>query len=185
MKRRLIFLSPLPIILAGCASAQIRSWRIAPVSGPVKVGTGGKVGVRNIGLPSALSQTGVPEPGGAYAANTFPNDLWAAQLAEMLQIVMVENLAQRLPNDTILADGGAIGEAPDQLIEIQILGFTLNAIGDISLSAQFATRPSASQNWQFQNFQSKAAGGQTAETIVATMSYLWGEAANSLADMLS
>lgn len=185
MKRRLMLLSALPTILVGYASAKIRSWRIAPVSGPVMRGNGGKIGIRSIGLPRAMSQTSVPEPGGPYAANTFPNDLWGAPLTEMLQIVMVENLAQRLPNDIVLADGDAIGEEPDRLIEIQILEFTVNAMGTISLSAQFASRPATSQTWKFQNYQSSAMAGQTLETIVATMSNLWGEAANFLANMLS
>ncbi|MDE2320292.1 MAG: membrane integrity-associated transporter subunit PqiC [Rhodospirillales bacterium] len=185
MKRRLILLFSLPAVLTGCASAKIRNWRISPVMGPVRSGSGSSIGIRSIGLPNTLSQTGVPEPGGIYAANTFQNDLWAAPLTEMLQLVMVANLAQRLPNDTVLVDGGAIGKAADQLVEIQILELTLNVAGEIFLSAQFATRPATSQNWQFQNFQSSAMGGQTAEAVVAALSLVWGSAANLLATMLS
>lgn len=185
MKRRFILSSLCCAILSGCTSTNINNWRIASIPGVAKRGTGNRIGVRSIGLPSFMSQTGVPEPGSAYMANTFPNDVWAAPLAAMLQTTMVENLAQRLPSDTVFADGGPIGAAPDQLIEIQVFAFTPNAQGQILLSAQFATRPAKSLNWQFLNFESSAPGGQMAETIVATMSSLWGEAADRLASMLS
>ncbi len=185
MRRRSLLATSCAAILSACASAPVHSWRIAAVPGAVRGGTGIRITVRNIGLPSAMNQSGVPKPGGIYAADTFPNDLWAAPLAAMLQTAMVENLAQRLPTDTVLADGGAIGAAPDQLIEIQVLTFTPDISGNIVLSAQLAARPATQQNWQLQSFTAMAAGGQTAETIAAAMSTLWGEAADRLAGMLA
>ncbi len=184
MKRRLILSSSLTTILVGCTPTNIRSWQIASVPGIIRGGTGKRISVRSVGLPSAMSQTSVPAPGEVYAANTFPNDLWASGLAAMLQIVMVKNLAQRLPLDTVLADGGAIGAAPQRLVEIQVLAFTPNSIGEILLSAQLATRPATSQTWKFQNFEARAPGGNSPETIVAAMSTLWGEAADNLARIL-
>lgn len=185
MKRRLVLTTSCAALLSGCTSAPVHSWRIASVPGPVRGGTGIRIGVRGIGLPSAMNQSGVPKPGGAYAADTFPNDLWAAPLSAMLQTAMVANLAQRLPADTVLADGGAVGAAPDQLVEIQILAFTPDASGTITLSAQLAARPATKQDWQLQSFNASAAGGQTAETIAAAMSTLWGSAADRLAGMLA
>ena len=185
MKRRLVLATSCGAILSGCTSAPVHSWRIASLPGPVRGGTRMRIGVRSIGLPSAMNQAGVPKPGGAYAADTFPNDLWAAPLAAMLQTAMVENLAQRLPADTVLADGGAIGATPDQLVEVQILAFTPDSSGNVTLSAQLAARPATKQDWQLQSFTATAAGGQTAQTIAAAMSTLWGEAADLLARMLS
>ena len=185
MKRRVVFSVSCAAILTGCVSADVHTWRIVPVPGEIRGGTGCRVGVRSIGLPSAMSQTSVPEPGGAYMANTFQNDLWAGPLATILQIAIVQNLAQRLPSDSVMVNGGAIGAASNQFVEIQILDFSPNVLGQVALSAQLATRFSASQNWQFENFISHSPGGQTPETIVAAMSSLWGEAADRLATMLS
>lgn len=185
MKRRFILATSCAVLLSGCASTTVHNWRIAAVPGPAQGGTGMRIGVRSIGLPSALNQSGVPKPGNAYAADSFQNDLWAAPLAAMLQSAMVQNLAQRLPSDTVLADGGAIGAAPQQFVEIQILAFTPDAAGNITLTAQLATRPASKQAWQMQNFTATAAGGQMAETIATAMSALWGEAANHLATMLA
>lgn len=184
MKRRLILASSGALLVAGCTPASVHSWRIAAMPGPVQGGHNTKISVRTIGLPSALNQPGVPEPGPANTANSFINDLWAAPLAAMLQISMVENLAQRLPGDMILADGGAIGATPDEFVEIQILAFSPDAAGTITLQAQLAIRPFNSQNWTMTNFKTSAPGGLTAGTITACMSQLWGQAADQLATML-
>ncbi|GAN79257.1 PqiC family protein [Acidocella aminolytica] len=185
MKRRLILVSSCAALLSGCTSAPVYSWQIAAETGPVRGGTGIRVGVRSIGLPSALNQSGVPKPGIAYAANTFTNDSWAAPLSAMLQTTLVRNLTQRLPRDTILSDGGAIGAAPDKIVEVQVLTFAPDASGTITLTAQLACRPTTSQNWQLQNFNASTAGGKTAETITAAMSKLWGQMSDQLATMLS
>ncbi len=72
MKRRLVLVSSCAALLTGCTSAPVHSWRIASVPGQTRRGTGTRIAVRGIGLPGAMSQSGVPMPGGAYAANTFP-----------------------------------------------------------------------------------------------------------------
>lgn len=185
MKRRAILASSCALILAGCTSAPVKSWQIEPVAGVAQGGTGTRISVRSIGLPGALSQPGVPEPGLATAANSFSNDLWAAPLAAMLQMVMVENLTQRLPRDVVLADGGAIGATPNQFVEIQILSFSPDASGLIKLKAQLAVRPFNSTNWTLKNFSASAPGGETAATITSCMSQLWGQAADQIAAMLS
>lgn len=184
MKRRFVLVSSGALLLASCASEAIHNWQISAVPGAIQGGTGIKLAVRSIGLPGALSQPGVPEPGPATAANTFPNDLWAAPLAAMLQISMVENLAQRLPKDTVLADGGAIGAMPDQYVEIQVLDFSPNTSGLVTLKTQLAIRPVNQQNWTLKNFSTSAQGGDTAATITACMSQLWGQVADLLAAML-
>lgn len=184
MKRRLILASSSALFLVGCTPVAIHSWRIAAIPGPVQGGDGTRISVRSIGLPSALNQPGVPEPGPANTANSFVNDLWAAPLAAMLQTSMVENLAQRLPADMILADGGAIGATPDKFVEIQVLGFSPDATGTVTLQAQLAIRPFNSQDWTLKSFQASMPGGLTAETITACMSQLWGQAANQIAMML-
>ena len=171
------------LALAGCA-ATVHAYRLAPVAGSVRGGNGLRIGVRSIDLPGYLAQQGMPQPGGAYEANSFANDVWAAPLADMLQDTMVQNLAQRLPGDEVLADGGAIGAAPDIYVEINILAFAPDAAGNIALQAQFATRHETAQDWQEQNFAASLAGGTTPEAIAAAMSALWGQAADVVAGMV-
>ena len=183
MRRRLLLLGS-AAVLAGCASTPPRYYRLAPYSGAERAGAGMRIAVRNVGVPAALSATSLPMPGNSFEANSFPNDLWAASLADMLQGTMVQNLAQRLPGDIVLAGGGAVGAPPDIYVEINVFSFSPDTAGTITLQAQLATRHATAQDWQVQNFTAKAAGGTTPETIVAAMSALWGLAADAVAGMV-
>ncbi len=185
MKRRFLIASSGAALLAGCSSAPVHNWSIAALPGAVRGGAGQRVGVRPIGLPAALNQSGVPVYSVDYAANTFPNDQWAAPLSSLLQTAMVQNLAQRLPADTVLAVGGAIGAAPDELVEIQLLTFAPDSAGEVRLMAQLAVRPAKAQIWQFRNFSATAPAGKTAQQIVAAMSQLWAQAADQVAAILA
>jgi uncharacterized lipoprotein YmbA len=182
MKRRAMILGTMA--LAGCSSAPVRNYQLAPVQGTILGGTGLHIVVRSISVPAALGQSGLPRPGGVYDANAFANDVWAAPIAGMLQSTMVQNLAQRLPGDDVLAGGGAIGAAPDIYVEINVLAFAPDATGNISIQAQLATRHAAAQDWQFRNFVASAAGGLQPEQIAAAMSSLWGQAADAVAGMI-
>lgn len=122
MRRRILLLGTLA--LAGCAGAKVHEYQLAAVPGAIRGGSGLRIGVRNIDTPGALTTGGLPMPGTTYQANSFANDQWAGPFPAMLQSTMVQNLAQRLPGDMVLASGGSIGAAPDIYVEINILGLT-------------------------------------------------------------
>lgn len=184
MRRRFLLLLSPAAALAGCAGTPPRYFRLAPQPGAMRAGAGQRIGVRSVGVPAGLSGNGLPMPGGTYDANSFANDLWAAPLADMLQTTMVQNLAQRLPGDILLASGGAVGTPPDIYVEINIFTFAPDASGNITLQAQLATRPVKGQDWKVQKFSASAAGGAKPETIAAAMSTLWGQAADVVAGMV-
>jgi uncharacterized lipoprotein YmbA len=184
MRRRFLLLAAGAVPLAGCAGAQVRYYRLAPSPGTPHPGTGLRIGVRSIGTPPGMSASAVPKPGGTYNADSYANDLWATPLAGMLQATMVQNLSQRLPGDTVLASGGAVGAPPDIYVEINIFAFAPNASGTITLQAQLATRHASGQDWQVQNFTAHTGGATTADMVAATMSTLWGQAADAVANMV-
>jgi uncharacterized lipoprotein YmbA len=185
MRRRLLLLLGPAAALAGCAGTPPRYYRLAALPGAVHSSTGQRIAVRNIGVPAGLSASGLPMPGGAYDANSFANDLWVAPLADMLQSTMVQNLAQRLPGDAVLAGGGSIGAPADVYVEINVFAFSPDASGNIALQAQLATRNvTGAQDWQLQKFAASAAGGTMPETIAAAMSTLWAQAADMVAGMV-
>jgi uncharacterized lipoprotein YmbA len=170
--------------LAGCASSQARYYRLAAVPGTVRGGDGKRIGVRNVGIPGDLDQNNLAHPGDAYQLNPYANDLWAAPLASMLQTVMVQDLGQRLPGDTVLQDGGAIGAAPDVYVELQVLRFVPDASGNVTLQAQIGTRLVSSQDFKLQDFTATAPGGNTPEGLAAAMSTLWGQLADAAAGLV-
>jgi uncharacterized lipoprotein YmbA len=170
--------------LTGCASARARYYRLAAVPGAARGGDGKLIGVRNVGIPGDLDQNNLARPGDAYRLNAYANNLWAAPLASMLQTVMVQDLAQRLPGDTVLQDGGAIGAAPDVYVELQVLRFVPDATGNVTLQVQIGTRPVSSQDFKLQDFTATAPGGNTPEGLAAAMSTLWGQLADAAAGLV-
>jgi uncharacterized lipoprotein YmbA len=185
MQRRLFILA-LAAGLSGCLPAAPQNyWRVAAIPGPVLSGPARRIAVRSIGLPGYLDQNNLIRPGPAYQVATFDNDLWAAPLAGQLQSVLVQDLAQRLPDATILASGGAIQAPPDIFVEISVLRFDPDPSGAITLSAQIGIRPASSaafQTFTFAQTATPAAAG--AGESAATMSALWGAAANAIAERL-
>jgi uncharacterized lipoprotein YmbA len=186
MRRRSLLLGTMTLAgaLAGCTGASIQNYQLVAVPGAVRGGNGLRVGVRSIGVPASLAQASLPMPGSQYRVNSFANDQWAGSLPAQLQGTMVQNLAQRLPGDIVLASGGSIGTAPDIYVEINVLLFSPDASGNITLQAQLATRHASAQDWQLQNFRNSAAGGNTPDGIAAAMSALWGQAADTVAGMI-
>ena len=105
----------------------------------------------------------------------------------MLQSVMVQNLAQRLPGATVLANGGAIGAPAGLLIEINLLRFDPDPSGEILLTAQLAIRAATGlPDWQIQTFSTQATpAGPSTSDAVAAMSKLWAAAADQIASRIA
>jgi uncharacterized lipoprotein YmbA len=182
--RRFMLLGAATLALAGCASSPpARYYRLAALPGPAHDGITPRIAVRSIEIPGYLDQTNIAQPAGTYQFSSSANALWAQPLATMLQSVMVQNLAQRLPDATIIASGGAIGAPTDILVEINLLRFDPDPSGNIQLTAQFAIRAASGQpNWQIQTFSANATPtGPTTAEAVAAMSKLWADAADQLA----
>ncbi len=84
-----------------------------PRPGLVQAGARRVVVVRGVGLPRYLEQQEVVRAAGQGRLRVAENDWWSEPLGEMLQRVLVANLAQRLPGTYVLADGGPIAAHPD------------------------------------------------------------------------
>jgi uncharacterized lipoprotein YmbA len=123
----------------------------------------------------------------AYQYATYPNDVWAEPLADMLQADMVQELAQRLPGATVIASGGAIGAPSGVAVEMNVLRFDPDPDGEIDLSVQISIRrgsgDAAYRTLAFERRLAPAEPGAVGE--VAAMSALWGQAADQVAALLA
>jgi uncharacterized lipoprotein YmbA len=171
--------------VAGCSPAAT-DYRLAVVAGPAVGQAGMTVVVRGVSVPGYLDQDGIGRPGGDYQFASYPNDVWAEPLADMLQGVMVQELGQRLPSATVLADGGAIGAPADVVVEMNVLRFDPDAAGKLTLDVQIAVRRGTDNKvWRTVDFSRQMPAGAGAVGIVAAMSALWGQAADETAGLLA
>ena len=170
--------------LAACSSSPpTRYYRLAMLPGASRHTPPFTVSVRSVSIPGYLDQTGIAKSGSDYQFSVYSNDLWADQLSRMLQSVMVQDLAQRLPEATIIGSGGAIGVSSNVLVEINVLRFEPDSTGRITLTAQFAIKSGRTRTlWKTQTFEQIAApAGIDVSDSVATMSMLWAAMADALA----
>jgi uncharacterized lipoprotein YmbA len=180
------FWAILTLALAGCAAAPPTAYyRMAALPGPVQNSAPVAIAVRGIGIPAYLEQTGIAKPAGAYQFASYANALWAAPLGDMLQSVMVQDLAQVLPAATVTASGGAVSGPPGVLVEINILRFDPDPDGRIQLLAQVAVKAGPGRTvCATRTLQSSAAPDAGVTGIVAAMSGLWAGAAGQVANMV-
>jgi uncharacterized lipoprotein YmbA len=175
------------LALAGCASSPPTNYyRMAAAPGASLGVAPVSIGVRSITIPGYLNQTGIAKPSSAYQFASYPNELWAEPLADMLQGVMVQDLAQRLPSATVIADGGGIQAPAGELVEMNIMRFDPGPDGQIVLQAQVAIKTGAKRALcATRTLQSTAAPGPGATGTVAVMSTLWAAAADQVAAMVA
>jgi uncharacterized protein len=172
--------------LAACSSPPTQYYRLAMIPGTNNNAAPFTVAVRSVSIPGYLDQTGIAKGGSDYQFGVYSNDLWADQLSRMLQAVMVQDLAQRLPASTIIGSGGSIGVSSDVLVEINVLRFDPDSTGKIVLTAQFAIKSERTRAlWRTQTFERIAApAGANISDTVATMSMLWAAMADQIANSI-
>ncbi len=173
--------------LSACSSPPTHYYRLAVIAGTSRSSAPFTVGIRSVSIPGYLDQSGIAKGGGDYRFDVYSNDLWADQLASMLQAVMVQDLAQRLPTATVIGTGGSIGVSPDVLVEINVLRFDPDSAGQLVLNAQIAIKSGRTRAlWATQSFAQHAPpDGVDASGIVAGMSLLWAAMAEQIADFLA
>jgi uncharacterized lipoprotein YmbA len=170
--------------LAGCGSPVVSQYRLAAMPGNLRDLGQLSVSVRSITIPGYLDQNAILKPGSAYQVNRFGNAVWAEPLADMLQAVLVADLSQRLGGGNVFASG-TIGQPADKVVEVAVQRFDFDPDGELNLTAQLAVKTAAGTAWVTQSFQQLATpAGADAADIAASMSGMWGGAADKLAAML-
>ncbi|HTQ71961.1 MAG TPA: PqiC family protein [Acidocella sp.] len=184
----------LAVALVACSSPATLYYRLMAVPGAVQTAAPMTVAVRSVSIPGYLNRDGIAKAGAAYRFEFYSNDLWADQLSAMLQAIMVQDLAQRLPAATVLASGGSIEASSDVLVEINILRFDPDSSGNLVLSAQIAIKSGPTRRlWATQSFARSSAlslsgagaDGPDAAEIVAKMSALWAAMADQVAALIA
>ncbi len=188
LQRRHLLQIALAAALDGCATAPpAQYFRLAPVAGVVEQTRQELIEVREIGVPEYLNQNGIAKPSGQYQFAASANDLWAEPLGQMLQSVLAQNLAQRLPQVTITASSGMVGAPAELLVEISVLRFDPDATGRVALIAQAALKQQADDRFLWiRTLQSSAMpAGEDVPGTMAAMSTLWAGLADAVANQIA
>ena len=64
------------------------------------------------------------------------NDWWGEPLGAMLSRVLIDELSQRLPQSTVISEGGAVTASPDATVELNVQRLDEDASGNLLLQAQ-------------------------------------------------
>ncbi len=96
--------------------------------------------VQQIAVAHFLERSQIVRSSENYRLDVMSNDWWGEPLAAMLSRVLIEELGQRLPQSTVIADNGAVSARPDATVEVNIQRLDEDAAGNLVLQAQVAVR---------------------------------------------
>jgi uncharacterized lipoprotein YmbA len=128
--------SVLAVILAGCSSPSPVLYTIAPVQGQVQPAAPKVIALQTVSTARYLQRSEIVRSSENYRLDVMSNDWWGEPLAAMLGRVLIEELGQRLPQSTVISEGGAVSASPDATIELNVQRLDEDASGNLVLQAQ-------------------------------------------------
>lgn len=172
-------------MLAACSSPDPVLYTIATAPGSVQARSPRVVLVQQIAVAHFLERSQIVRSSENYRLDVMSNDWWGEPLPAMLNRVLVEELGQRLPQSTVIADNGAVTARPDATVEINIQRLDEDAAGNLVLQAQAAVRATGQTQPELRSFRFSVpppAPGVPGE--VAAISTAVGRLADGVAAML-
>jgi uncharacterized protein len=172
--------------VAACSSPDPVLYTIATAPGAVQAGGPKVVLVQQIAVAHFLERSQIVRSSENYRLDVMSNDWWGEPLTAMLNRVLVEELGQRLPQSTVIADNGAVSARPDATVEINIQRLDEDAAGKLVLQAQVSVRATRQIQPVLRSF--RVAVVPTAPGVpgeVAAISSAVGQLADGIAPMLT
>jgi uncharacterized lipoprotein YmbA len=171
--------------LGACTSPDPVLYTLAAAPGATQIAGPRVVLVQQVAIAHFLERSQIVRSSENYRLEVMSNDWWGEPLAPMLNRVLVEELGQRLPQSTVIADNGAVTARPDATVEINIQRLDEDAAGNLVLQAQAAVRATGRSQPELRNFRflvRPSAPGVPGE--VAAISTAVGRLADGIAGML-
>jgi hypothetical protein len=174
------------VTLAACSSPDPVLYTIATAPGAVQPRGPRVVLVQQIAVAHFLERSQIVRSSENYRLDVMSNDWWGEPLAPMLNRVLVEELGQRLPQSTVIADNGAVTARADATVEVNIQRLDEDAAGNLILQAQAAVRATGQTQPQLRSFRfSVAPSAPGVPGEVAAISAAAGRLADGIAVMLA
>ena len=125
-------------VLAACRSPEPALYTLQPVAGTPRRGGPRSIAVREVSLARYLDRVQIVRSVAEYRLDVSGNDWWGENLDTMMTRLLVENLAQRLPNSNVFATGGAISVTPEATVEVNLQRLGQAAPETLAMTAQIA-----------------------------------------------
>jgi uncharacterized lipoprotein YmbA len=169
------------LALAACSSPNPVLYTINTVPGAAVSGTHRVIVVREVGIAHYLDRSQIVRFNANNKLTVASNDWWGEPLAGMITRVLVEELSQRLPDDTVTGDNSAVGASPDLTVEFEVQHLDGDGPAAVTLAGQIGidptngrpsarnvsvTVPQATPDAQGYAAASSAALGQVADLVV-------------------
>lgn len=171
--------------LMACSSPAPILYTITPVPGAAHSGSPKIIVLRQIGLARYLDRPEIVASTENNRMEVMSNDWWGEPLGPMLSRVLTEELAQRLPQSTVLSETGAVSASPDATIELNVRRLDKDAAGNLILQAQAGVTFKGRSTPVLRSFNFvKAPPAAGISGQVAAASTAIGELADGLASMV-
>jgi uncharacterized lipoprotein YmbA len=159
----------LGLLLAGCSSPDPVLYTLRPAPGTALRTPARVIVLHRPGLPRYLDRAAIVTAMPGYRVEAPGGDRWAEPIGSMFARVLAQDLAQRLPDATVLSEQGAVSLPAGLSIDLEVQDFAPDANGTVVLQVQLAVEP----------------GGREAPPPVRTMRLSVRPAANSTADLVA
>ena len=122
--------------LGACSSPDPVLYTIASVSGTPRNSGPRVVLLERIDVARYLDRPQIVLSSENYRLDVRSNDWWGEPLGAMLTRVLRQELAERLPQSTVLNESGAVTATPDATVELDLQRLDEDASGNVILQAQ-------------------------------------------------
>jgi uncharacterized protein len=173
-------------LTAACSSPEPVLYTMAAAPGAAQMRGPRVVLVQPVAVAHFLERSQIVRSSEDYKLAVMSNDWWGEPLASMLNRVLIEELSQRLPQSTVIAENGAVSARPDATVELNILRLDEDSAGNLVLQAQASVRATGNKEPLLHTFHfSVAPPSPGVPGEVAAISTAVGRLADGLAAMLA
>lgn len=168
---------------AGCTSPDPNVYTLAPLPGQAQPGGPPTLEVRRPGLAGYLDRSEIVRRGDAYRLNIASGDQWGEPLGDMIGRILAEDLTERLPGSTVFSNQAV--SSTQATVSVDVERFDSDRNGNVMLLAQVAVQRGPDQPAAARTVRlTGEARSPSTSDMVAAMSQLLGELADSIAAML-
>ncbi len=173
------------LVVGACASPDPVLFTLAAMPGEVLHTRPGAVELRRISLARYLDRSGIVRNTTPYRITVTDGQRWAEPLSRMLERVLAENLASRLPDRIVYTDSSGITQRSPIVLDIDVQRFDPDPSGDVVLAVQASVAPDG-RNAATSGFRIlRHPASASTEDLVAAMSAALSELSDRLALLLS